>query len=618
MTLSGRYQLHERIGEGGMALVYRATDLRLNRQVAVKMLRPQYAADPEFVERFAHEAHAAAALSHPNMAAVYDTGQDGEVHYIVMELLRNFTLRDLIAHQPNQRLTAADTVRYGCDIASAIAHAHQRGVVHRDIKPQNMLFTDDGLVKVTDFGIARALAATGGTATGTILGSPHYISPEQASGQTAGPASDIYSIGVVLYEMVTGRTPYTGETPIAIAVQHLRSRPQPPSELVPDLPPALEGVILRAMARQPQDRFRSADELRLALEASLSGGVDPTRTMVMPAGAMAAVPGEPATAQREGYPRGVAPRRISPAAIVLLIALVVFGVAAGIIYSGRDAAPPEPPKSSLPKPEITGPKQITAPDLKGQDIEKARQFVETDYRNMQLVPPQVVEAGRRDDKQPKGTIIDQEPKAGTPIKEGDVIRVIVSTGKVSAKVPVLVGVPLDEAKEKLKQAKLVLGDVQDAESETYQPDIVMKTNPPAGTAVPEGSPVNLTVSAGLPGGQPGEPDPGKPDAGSPDEPPKDTPKKGSGAKSGTTSDVSVHTGEPRDLPDGAREANIEVAVPAKGRKHRIELRWLQGAEGTAYQGQADAGQIIRRKVKGAPGAVLGVFVDDVQRTQVQY
>jgi len=304
MLLNDRYQLHDRLGEGGMALVYRATDQRLGRQVAVKMLRPQYGADPGFVERFEQEAQSAAGLSHPNIAAVYDTGEDGETRFIVMELLKPFTLHDLIGRSHGGRLSPEDTVRYGSQIASAVAHAHSRGVVHRDIKPHNILFTDDGLVKVTDFGIARALAATSGTATGTILGSPSYISPEQASGVVAGPTSDIYSLGVVLYEMLTGQPPYRGEQPVAIAVQHLNSRPQPPSERVPGIPPSLEQVVLRAMARRPEERYQSADALKLALESALTAPAHEATT-VMGATTRAALNLPPLAVEPEPEPRCV-------------------------------------------------------------------------------------------------------------------------------------------------------------------------------------------------------------------------------------------------------------------------------------------------------------------------
>ncbi|NUQ02123.1 MAG: Stk1 family PASTA domain-containing Ser/Thr kinase, partial [Armatimonadetes bacterium] len=494
MTLSERYQVHERIGEGGMALVYRATDLRLSRSVAIKMLRPQFANDPEFVARFEQEARAAAGLTHPHIASVFDTGEDGEKHYIVMELLHPFTLKDLIARNPNGRLAPDEAARIAGQIASALALAHQKGVVHRDIKPQNILFTDDGLVKVTDFGIARALAAASGTATGTILGSPHYISPEQASGQPAGPASDLYSLGVVLYEMLSGKPPYAGETPIAIAVQHLRSSPAPLASLVPGLPPQLLRVVEKATARDPAQRFASAEQFRQAL-AGAPVPDDLAQTTVMPAlaGAVPAVSEVDHEPDPEPYRRQPPRRRLTPGMLVLLGLLVGLAAVVGTVVSLRHE--PEAPEEN-PAVEISPAKPIQAPNLIGQDVDAARAWVEQDFASRQLIPPQVVESERRDGSAAANQILEQTPAPGTTMDEGGIIRVVVCTGRIPTKVPELTGLTIDRAKTLLQESGLMLGNVSHAHSETYVADIVMSQSAAAESEVPEGTAVDLEVSLG--------------------------------------------------------------------------------------------------------------------------
>ncbi len=614
MTLNERYQVHERIGEGGMALVYRATDLRLNRQVAVKMLRPQYAGDPEFVARFEQEARAAAALSHPHIAAVYDTGEDRDNRYIVMELLRPFTLKDLIGRSPQGRLTPGDAVKYASQIAAALAHAHQRGVVHRDIKPQNILFTDDGLVKVTDFGIARALAATSGTATGTILGSPHYLAPEQASGGSAGPASDLYSLGVVVYELLTGRPPFSGETPVAIALQHLRATAPPPGQVVPGVPLALDRVVQRCMAKRPEDRYGSADEVRLALEDAVSGGAAGGRTMVLPAAARRpdgwtvdlppVASDEPE--EEEPYRRPPPPPGLNPAKVAWLVLLVVAAVIIGTIASLRGGGHEPPATPEQPAVEVTGARQVQAPDLRGQDVDAARQWIEQTFAAQQMVPPQVVEADRKDNSAAANEILEQIPAPGSQMEEGGVIRVVVSTGRTPTTVPDLVGINVDRARSSLQDSGLMLGTVKNAHSETYVADVVMRQSLAAGQSVAEGTAVDVVVSLGP---QPVEPPPAT------TEPP---PAKGDDGGTHTVPEVSLSIGQPTDVGNGQKEATIVIAVPEGSPARRVELRWRQGGEGVAAAAAVPGGGFFQETVKGPAGAVLGVFVDGHQKDQVRY
>ncbi len=268
-VLLGRYKLNARLGVGGMATVYDGEDLVLARRVAVKVPLPSFASDPAFVTRFENEARAAAALTHPNVVAVYDVGHAEGTRFIVMEFVDGESLKDLLRRE--SPLLPEDLVQVGSRVGDALDAAHRGGLVHRDIKPQNILLTPEGRVKLADFGIALALGADSATRTGTLLGSVQYLAPELARGESATPLSDIYALGVVLYEMATGRLPYGGETPMAIALQHVEAEPRRPSEWNSALPPALEGIILRAMAKPAPARFASAADLAGALRAFARG-----------------------------------------------------------------------------------------------------------------------------------------------------------------------------------------------------------------------------------------------------------------------------------------------------------------------------------------------------------
>ena len=256
--LNNRYELEQKIGEGGMARVYRGRDLRLNRRIAVKVLHSHYASDPGFLQRFHHEAQAAANLRHPNIVDVYDVGLDGDVHYIVMEYVDGSDLKALLAR--GGPLPIDQAVAIAEAVASGLSAAHRVGLVHRDIKPQNIIVGPGGQVKITDFGIAKSALSTAMTETGVTFGTADYISPEQARGQPATPRSDIYSLGVTLYEMLTGRLPFSGESSIAVAMQHVGEEPPPLRMLNPRIPPALEALTLRAMSKDPDARPATAQE----------------------------------------------------------------------------------------------------------------------------------------------------------------------------------------------------------------------------------------------------------------------------------------------------------------------------------------------------------------------
>ncbi|GAA3407048.1 Stk1 family PASTA domain-containing Ser/Thr kinase [Paenibacillus hodogayensis] len=266
-VLGGRYEILDRIGGGGMALVYKGQDILLNRKVAVKVLRQQYVHDEEFIRRFRREAQAAASLSHPNVVSIYDVGQEDEIHYIVMEYVEGKTLNDLIKERAP--LPAEEAVRIAGQICDALDHAHLNQIIHRDIKPHNILIGKNGRVKVTDFGIARAADASQITQTGSVVGSVHYFSPEHAKGTLTGAQSDLYSLGIVLYQMLTGRLPFLGESPISVALKHLQEDVEEPRKVNPLIPQSVENVILKSMRKKPEERYRSAKEMLQDLDTCL-------------------------------------------------------------------------------------------------------------------------------------------------------------------------------------------------------------------------------------------------------------------------------------------------------------------------------------------------------------
>lgn len=265
--LGGRYEILDRVGGGGMAIVYKALDILLHRHVAVKILRLQYVHDEEFIERFRREAQAAASLSHSNIVSIYDVGQEEEIHYIVMEYIEGTTLNDLI--KDKAPLQVEEAIRIASQICEALEHAHHNQIIHRDIKPHNILIGKNGRVKVTDFGIARAVTSSTITQTGSVMGSVHYFSPEHAKGTFTGEQSDLYSLGIVMYQMLTGKLPFIGESPISVALKHLQENVEDPRLVNPLIPQSVENVILRAVRKDPSDRYSSASQMLEDLESCL-------------------------------------------------------------------------------------------------------------------------------------------------------------------------------------------------------------------------------------------------------------------------------------------------------------------------------------------------------------
>jgi serine/threonine-protein kinase len=456
-VVDGRYRIRERIGSGGMADVYLADDQHLGREVAIKVLHRRFARDQQFVERFKREARAAAGLQHPNVVNVFDRGEHDGTYYIAMENLPGRSLRDVVREEaPLDQLRAIDL---GVQILQAAGFAHRHGVVHRDFKPHNVIVGADGRLKVTDFGIARA-GASEMTETGSIMGTAQYLSPEQAQGQHVDFASDLYSIGVMLYELLTGQVPFAGDSAVAIALKHVSDVPVPIGQLRPDVHPALEAAVMRALAKDPAHRWRSAEEFAAALESArtaIQTGVDGQDTA-----AWRAVPPPPPPGPG-GEDGG---RRRWPWVTLALLALLGAAIAAFAIT--------RPDRVKVPN-EVGKPAQQAVSEL-------AREGLKPELRSVksQATP---------------GTVVKTDPAAGEEVERGSTVRLDVSTGPGKKLVPDVRGKPKAEALKILNRAGFNVTD-EEEHSSSVEAGLAIRTDPAGGKEADAGSRVVLFVSTG--------------------------------------------------------------------------------------------------------------------------
>ena len=474
--LANRYRLIEQIGMGGMAIVYRAVDLRTGHNVAVKVLRPEYNEDREFISRFQREAEAASKMTHHNIVNLLDVGMDGENRYLVMEYVQGKTLKAVI--QERGKLSAPLACQIAIRILSALEHAHRNGIVHRDIKPQNILVHEDGHIKVADFGIARIADSATLTHGDNVMGSVHYFSPEQARGEGATAASDIYSTGIVLYEMLTGRVPYDGDNPVAVAMQHLHAAPAPIQSISPDVPPSVVRVCMRAMEKNPAARYQTAREMAADLRVALEErGAEPVQ---MPENELDVRQPKPQvttertgnTGQRKKVNSKASQRRRVRILADVLIALAVL---TGLFFGGKAIV-----ERTISK--------VSVPDIMGMNIDEA-------VKVLKQAGLKETHKFMANDEAEKNVVFKQNPEGSMDAHKGDTVILLVSSGPVPYEMPDVTGMTADEATKLLSEKKMNITRDRAASSEVEKGKVISQI-PAAGDMVTRDDPVTLTVSGG--------------------------------------------------------------------------------------------------------------------------
>ncbi|MEV6167804.1 Stk1 family PASTA domain-containing Ser/Thr kinase [Streptomyces sp. NPDC051954] len=500
--LGGRYELGQVLGRGGMAEVYLAHDTRLGRTVAVKTLRADLARDPSFQARFRREAQSAASLNHPAIVAVYDTGEDYidnvSIPYIVMEYVDGSTLRELL--HSGRKLLPERSLEMTVGILQALEYSHRNGIVHRDIKPANVMLTRNGQVKVMDFGIARAMGDSGMTMTQTsaVIGTAQYLSPEQAKGEQVDARSDLYSTGCLLYELLTVRPPFVGDSPVAVAYQHVREEPQPPSVFDPEITPEMDAIVLKALTKDPNYRYQSADEMRADIEACLDGQPVAATAAMGSVGYGGYPDDQPTTALRsaDGGATSMLPpmnpddggfgyddrpdRRRQKKSNTSTILLVVAGVLVlvGAVLIGRWVVNGSGGASN---------DTVKVPNFVDLTLEDAKK--QADNAELTLDP-----TNKACETTPKGSICSQSPTPPTEVKKGSSVEVVVSTGAPKVAVPSVLGQDFDEAKATLEDDKYQFKVKKEEQVSTETEGKVLKQDPELGEEVEKGSTVTLTVA----------------------------------------------------------------------------------------------------------------------------
>lgn len=485
--LGGRYSLEEKRGGGGTALVYRGRDSLLNRTVAVKVLNASLTSDDEFVAKFRREAQAAASLSNPHVVGIYDVGEDDGTYYIVMEYVEGKTLKQHI--EDRKTLSESEVVDISMQICEALRHAHRHGVIHRDIKPHNILLTRDGQVKVADFGLARATTTATLTESDSLMGSVHYMSPEQARGGFTSERSDIYSLGVVMYEMLTGTTPYSGDSMFSVAIKHLQETPKPLREHNPEVSEALALIVERAMSKEQANRYQSAEEM-LADLAELPGAAE---QLARRGGSLrgsgelvlrepkelaeAFIQGAESAGSRRANDLAKKKKRGKPSWVVVLTILMILimgGIGVGLLYM------------FWPRPEVI------VPNIVGMSLAEAQQTLRE--ANLEYV----IRDGEYNADLEPGTVIRQNPEAGRTVRAGREVEIIPSQGADLKEVPNVVGMTLLEARIALNAQGFAIGQQDTEHSETIPAGVVISQNPRPPLRAERGTAIDVLVSLGSP------------------------------------------------------------------------------------------------------------------------
>lgn len=488
--IGNRYEIIEKIGNGGMATVYKAKDMTLKRNVAVKVLKDEFTTDEEFIKRFNIEAQSAASLTHPNIVSIYDVGNEESIYYIVMELVQGKTLKQII--DEDGVLPWKWSLNIAIQIASALETAHKNNIVHRDIKPHNIIITEDGIAKVTDFGIAKAVSNSTITAFGTTIGSVHYFSPEHARGGFTDAKSDLYSLGVVMYEMLTGRVPFDADTPVSIALKHMQEKPVEPIKLNPAIPYSVNKIILKAMQKDTNLRYQSATEMLRDLSLALKDpeghfvkeNIDMNGyTQVIPTLSQEKIKTENENRKdnEEKKSKGKLKTFISehPAVKVLLIIAIIILIPVGVFFATQGIL------------NIGREKDVKLPDFTNMTRAQAEQAA--NEANLKL------EVEEQFDKEVEaGKVISQDPQymENYTVKAKTTVKIVVSKGVDIKKVPKLTGLKYDEAEAALTEQSLVVEKIEET-SEKVEADYVIKQDPAQGTELNSGDTVKVYVSTGV-------------------------------------------------------------------------------------------------------------------------
>lgn len=484
--LGNRYEIIEKIGNGGMATVYKATDKVLKRNVAVKILRDEFTTDDEFIKRFEVEAQSAARLTHPNIVSIYDVGVDGNLYYIVMELIQGKTLKEIIVKEKGP-LPWKWSINVSIQIASALEMAHRNNIIHRDIKPHNIIITEDGVAKVTDFGIAKAVSNSTITAFGTTIGSVHYFSPEHARGGFTDAKSDLYSLGVVMYEMVTGRVPFDADTPVSVALKHMQEEPIEPIELNPNLPIAVNKIIMRALQKDTTLRYQTASEMLVDLKKSLKDPegdfveeleYDPTaKTQVIDTNAYRDnKQTKNSSGKKDGKFKIFVKTHKGLSIFIGLLLLFVLSLGGTMLVLN-----------------LTNPPEVAMPNVVGLSKEEAQKEIE----NVKLKFEIEKEEYNKD--VPEGFIISQDPtymEKFNKVKQGSTVKVVVSKGEEKTTVPKVVGMEKDKAVKALEDAKLKVEIVEESSKKVQEGYVISQETSPDTEAF-AGDTIKMHVSTGV-------------------------------------------------------------------------------------------------------------------------